>query len=568
MRVKRWEFKPSPDEGKIKELNAKIRTSAITSALLLQRHIETYEEAKSFFRPSLQELHDPFLMKDMQKAVDRLCHAIDQNQSILIYGDYDVDGTTSVAMFYGFLKDRYERLSFYIPDRYKEGYGVSHQAIDQAMENGVDLIITLDCGIKAFEPIAKAQQNGIDVIVTDHHQPGEELPTAYAILNPAQKDCQYLYTKLSGCGVGFKLLQAFCKQKDIDEADLYSYLDFVAVSIAADIVPITGENRILTYHGLVQLNQQPRPAFRALLQLAQAKNTVDISQLVFIIAPRINAAGRIAHAHGAVKLLLAPSDHDATLLAKAVDENNTIRKDIDRSNTEEALAMIEASPTHNDAKTTVLFKEDWHKGVVGIVASRCIEQHYKPTIILTESNNKAVGSARSIKGYNIYEAIAQCQPLLEQFGGHAFAAGLTLKVKDVPAFQKKFEEVVSQNLKDDLLTPQQEIDLKIPLEAINTKMFEVIKQMAPFGPGNMKPVFASEHVIASRYTILKEKHLKLYLEIPHSVATIEAIGFNMAEYEAIVTGKAPFDIAYTIGENDFLGKKNLQLYIKDIRPIS
>jgi len=562
---KNWNVKVTPDDLEVAALSAAINVNETLAKLLIQRGIHNFEIAKNFFRPSMEHLHDPYLMKDMEKAVDRLERAIRREEKILIYGDYDVDGTTSVSLVFGYLSKITDKLEVYIPDRYKEGYGVSKQSILYAAENGFELIITLDCGIKSIDHVETAKSLGIDFIICDHHKPGDELPAAIAVLDPKRKDCEYPYKELSGCGVGFKLMEAFAIKHRLDKEVLFQFLDLVAISIASDIVPITGENRVLTYFGLKKINQSPRPGIKALKEIAGYKREMDVTDVVFGIGPRINAAGRIAHAKGAVDLLLSRTDEEARHFAIKINEKNSIRKDVDSTITEEALKMIEAGNLLSDSKSTVLFKSDWHKGVIGIVASRCIEKFYKPTIILTESGDMAAGSARSVHGFDVYEAISQCSDLLEQFGGHMYAAGLTLKVENVEAFQKKFEEVVGELITPEQLCPNLEIDMKIDLDQVNYKLYNILKQMAPFGPGNMHPVFVSEDVYDNgKARILKEQHLKMCLKQGDS-APIEAIGFGMSEYYQRIAAKEKFKVCYTICENEFNGQKSLQLMIKDIK---
>ncbi len=563
--LKRWLFHPLPAPVQVQRLAAALGINPIIATLLVQRGITTFDQAKAYFRPSLDHLHDPFRMLHMDKAVQRLVQAMDNQEKILIYGDYDVDGVTSVAMAYGFLKNRHNNLDYYIPDRHVEGYGISTQAIQWAAKAGVNLIVSIDCGIKAITCIQQANEVGIDVIICDHHAPGETLPPAVAILKPKQKNCTYPCKDLSGCGVGFKLLQAFCFTKKIDPTQLYAYLDLVAISIAADIVPITGENRLLAYHGLKQLNTNPRPGLAALMQTAYLKHPLGISQVVFGLAPKINAAGRVAHAHMAVQLLLALDQTTAHGLVAQINENNTLRQSFDKAITQEALDMIVADRPLKNATTTVLFKPKWHKGVVGIVAARCMEAYYRPTIILTAVGGKAVGSARSVVGYNIYEAIVACADLLDQYGGHAYAAGLTMPIDHVGAFCKKFEAVVAGSIDRALLTPPQTIDLHLPFEAIDDKLYNVLKQMAPFGPGNMAPVFITENIMAQRYIILKDKHLKMDLHASNTKQTFQAIGFGMACHEPLLKQGEPFTIAYTLEENHYLDNTSLQLNVKDIR---
>ena len=482
---KRWIFNEDFDGDAINTLQQELNVSPTLAKLINQKGISSFNEAKSFFRPTLDQLHDPFLMKDMDRAVNRLTEAIANEESILVYGDYDVDGTTAVATFYGFLSKFYQKLEYYIPDRYKEGYGVSEDGIRYASQNGYSLIVTLDCGIKALEKVDLANELGIDVIICDHHTPGEETPNAYAVLDPKQVDCNYPYKELSGCGVGFKLLHGFCLQSGFEIEELYHFLDLMAVSIASDIVPITGENRVLAYFGLKKLNQSPRPGLKALIDLCKGNRDLTISGIVFGIGPRINAAGRMDHAGSAVALLLAKDEEEANLLADMVNTKNDVRRDFDNTITEEAIQMITTNDSLTHAKATVLYKEDWHKGVIGIVASRCIEKFYRPTVILTESNDKVTGSARSVDGFDVYAAISECSDLLEQFGGHMYAAGVTMSVDNVAAFQKKFQEVVARQITDEQLIPSLYIDTVIRLEEIDRKFFNVVNQMAPFGPQNM-----------------------------------------------------------------------------------
>ena len=567
---KRWIDKPLPQTAEetqtIEHLSNSLNISTLLATLLWQRGISNFEEARLYFRPSLTHLHDPMLMKDMDKAVVRLTKAIETGENIMIFGDYDVDGTTSVAMFYGFLKRIYPNLIFYIPDRYTEGYGVSLKGIETAHDNDFTLIITLDCGIKSIKLVKQAQEWGIDFIICDHHRPGDELPPAVAVLDPKRADCPYPFKELTGCGVGFKLLQAYCQYHGIDEETyLFPYLDLGVVSIAADIVPIVGENRTMAHFGLKHLNSSPRAGLKALKEIAGFQGEMDITNVVFGLGPRINAAGRIKHAHDAVTLLLADNETDAIDFAVGINKHNVDRREHDTRITQEALTMIEEDDSLRNAKTTVLFKPDWHKGVIGIVASRCIEKYHRPTIILTKSDKKVAGSARSVPGFDLYDAIEACSDLLEQFGGHTFAAGLTLQEEKVKAFQQKFEEIVSKRILPEQLSPMIEVDMRIPLKHITERFFSIINQMQPFGPGNMTPVFVSENVRLRGYPrILKEKHLKLDVCQDDS-PVFSAIGFGMAEfYEPLMQGKA-FHICYNIEINEFQGKRSLQLHLKDIK---
>ncbi|WP_342264941.1 single-stranded-DNA-specific exonuclease RecJ [Cardinium endosymbiont of Philonthus spinipes] len=561
---KRWVIQSVKASDRVAGLENVLGTPSAISAILVHREIETFEAAKHFFRPSLAQLHDPFLMQGMEQAVARLQQALSRKEKILIYGDYDVDGTTAVAMVYSFLQSLPgATVSYYVPDRMTEGYGVSMQAIEKAYQDGIQLIITLDCGIKAYTSISRAVEQGIDVIVCDHHEVGDSLPPAYAILDPKQSGCAYPFKELSGCGIGFKLLQAFCKQSGLKPDILYKYLDLVAVSTACDIVPLVGENRILAYFGIKQLETNPSPGLQALKELAFFATTITISDIVFKIGPRINAAGRMSHASLAVQLLVEQDAVKAYHLAQSIDQQNLLRQSLDHTITQEALVMIENAPPQS--KSNVLFNPDWHKGIVGIVASRCIEQCYRPTVILTLSDGQATGSARSIPGYNIYEAISACSPLLHQYGGHAFAAGLTMPLAHMAKFQQKFEEVVSETITDELLMPQQIIHALIPFQAITQKFVNILMQMAPFGPGNATPVFASEKVYARTFHVMKGKHLKMELYQVDCAQSYEAIGFGLGSYFPLVSNKKPFSIAYTIGYNYYLGNKSLQLIIKDIK---
>ena len=562
---KRWIINEDFDSETVQTLGEELGICETLAKLLNQKGIQTFEEARTFFRPSLDQLHDPFLMMDMDKAVNRLTEAIGNDESILIYGDYDVDGTTAVATFYGFLSKFYNKLEYYIPDRYKEGYGVSEEGIRYAAANGYSLIVTLDCGIKALEKVDLATSLGIDVIICDHHTPGDKLPAAFAVLDPKRTDCNYPYKELSGCGVGFKLLHGFCLQSSIDLQELLDYLDLLAVSIASDIVPITGENRVLSHFGLKKLNQSPRPGLKSLIELCKGNKDLTISGIVFGIGPRINAAGRMDHAGSAVALLLAKNEDEANHLAEMVNTKNDARKDFDSSITEEAIQMITSNVELAEAKSTVLYKEDWHKGVIGIVASRCIEKLYRPTVILTESNDMVTGSARSVDGFDVYAAISECSDLLEQYGGHMYAAGVTMPTNNVDAFRKRFEEVVSKQITSDQLTPSLYIDAVINLADINQKFYNIITQMAPFGPQNMQPVFLAENVQASNVKLLKDQHLKFTAKQEGTNVAFDAIGFGLGDYYDLVHCGMKFHLAFTIEENDFRGHKNLQLFVKDIK---
>jgi len=567
---KRWKEKLLPPAEQTTQLASELSIDSILSTLLLQRGINTFDEAKTFFRPSLAHMHNPFLMKDMDKAVARIEQAIGNKESILIYGDYDVDGTTAVALVYSFFKNYAHRIDYYIPDRYKEGYGISITGIDFAAKNGYTLIIALDCGIKANDKIDYANKLGVDFIICDHHRPGEFLPNAVAVLDPKRDDCDYPFDELSGAGVGFKLIEAFARNNNLFgdnlEKQIAEYLDFVAVSIAADIVPITGENRILAHFGLIQLNQRKRQGFKAIMDLSNIKRELGISDIVFSIAPRINAAGRIDSGNKAVELLISPTQNEAFLNGNGIDSTNTERKTIDTHITAQAFAMIEESEFLQTSKSTVLFNNEWHKGVVGIVASRLTEKYYRPTVVLTEADGIASGSARSVKDFDVYNAIEACSDLLEQFGGHKYAAGLTMKVENVEAFKLKFEEVVSNTILEEMLTPEIEIDCELRLDEIEPKFFRVLKQFAPFGPGNMSPVFVSKGVTHNgSLRVVGTNHLKMEIHQSNEKRSFPAIGFNMATMSNIITNYKPFDVCYTIEENEWNGTINLQLVIKDIK---
>lgn len=560
---KQWNLKPKAESNLVVELQESLGVAKIVAELLVQRGITTFDAAKTFFRPELNHLHNPFLMKDMEQAVARLQKAIELEERILVYGDYDVDGTTAVSLMYSFIKPIHEHVEYYIPDRYAEGYGVSFQGVDYAATNQFSLIIALDCGIKAIDKVAYAQEKGVDFIICDHHRPGETVPKAIAVLDPKQHDCAYPYKELSGCGVGFKLIQAYCQKADIPFENIIPYLDLLVVSIAADIVPITGENRVLAYYGLEQLNANPRIGLKALMEVSDRDRSFTISDVVFGLAPRINAAGRIEHGAKAVELMVQEDIEVARTKAQKVNQHNLTRRELDQSITEEALQMIVP-----DAKSTVVFHPDWHKGVVGIVASRLIESHYRPTIVLTENNGKLAGSARSVKGFDVYDAIDACSEYVEQFGGHKYAAGLTLKKENLKAFTAKFEEVVSSTIQDEMLTPQISIDAELNISEIDQKLYRILRQMAPFGPGNMSPVFMSKEVVDRGYgrKIGQEQtHLKLSVTDVDRSQFLDSIGFGMADKFELIKDGQQFDIAYALEENEWNGNVNLQLRLKDIR---
>ncbi len=564
---KKWNIHTVKDSSVVSQLQSALNVSVPIATLLALRGITNFDEAKTFFRPSLEMLHNPSLMKGMDKAIHRINEAITKKQKVLIYGDYDVDGTTAVALVYSFFKKYIQNIEFYIPDRYTEGYGISYQSIDYAKEKNISLIIALDCGIKALAKIDYANERHIDFIICDHHLPGDTVPNAYAVLDPKQKDCNYPYKELSGCGIGFKLAQAFCIKNQINESEAFEYLDLVATSIAADIVPITGENRVLAFYGLKKLNQNPRPGLKALLaQSKQPEKEFDINTIVFLIAPRINAAGRIEHGSQAVKLLISSLD-EAEEISKQINDTNAQRRDIDVSITEEAFATLENNPLTQFKKTTVLFNANWHKGVVGIVASRMIERYYKPTIILTESNGMVSGSARSVKDFDVYTAIENCSHLLEQFGGHKFAAGLTMKKENVDQFSEAFEIEVANSITDDMLIQSIDVDMEIQLDEINDKLIRILNQFAPHGPHNMTPVFCSRNVIDTGYArVVGDNHLKLELYQPNTKLTkIEAMAFNKGDFLHFFKKQTPIDIVYKIKVNEYRGVSNIQLIIEDIK---
>ncbi len=568
MQDRRWVLKPGPNKGLVEKLAKELNSERILATLLIQRGIYTFDEAKAFFRPQLDDLHDPFLMKGMAGAVERVQNAMEIGEKIMVYGDYDVDGTTSVSLVYGYLKDqKYPNLCYYIPDRYAEGYGISFRGIDVAEEKGVSLVIALDCGIKAIDKVAYANQKGIDFIICDHHTPGSVLPEAVAILNPKQEDCNYPYKELSGCGIGFKLVQALVANMGQDQRNAFKYLDLVAISIASDIVPITGENRILCYFGLEKINRNPNAGIRALMNIADYhdQKRLNVRDLVFGLGPRINAAGRMDKAISAVELLIEENAAEAAKMAAYINEHNFMRREFDSNITVEAVDMINASEDLKNAKTTVLFKEDWHKGVIGIVASRCIEHYHRPTIILTESNGKATGSARSVPEYNIYEAILQCEDLLDSFGGHQFAAGLTMKKENIQNFRERFEQIVSSNIREEMLIPRLDVDLEIELEEIDFSLLNKLDQMAPFGPYNMQPVFVTKNVnLFSDPRVLKEKHLKIRV-IKGKSRPFDCIGFGFGEFEPILRHTSDFSICYSISINEFRGERTLQLQLRDLK---
>ncbi len=562
---KRWKVL-SADESEVRELQEALNIHPILCKLLVNRGIRSYDEAKAYFRPSLDHLHDPFLMKDMEKAVIRIRKAIDNREKILFFGDYDVDGTTAVSLMYNFFRKIHDPIDFYIPDRYKEGYGISIEGIDYAKQKDCSLIIALDCGIKAIEQVDYANSLGIDFIICDHHRPGSELPKAHAILDPQRTDCSYPYPELSGCGIGFKLAEAYAQHQNLPFEQVEDLLDLVVISIASDIVPITGENRVMAFYGLQKINTDPRPGIQALIDVADLKKRLTIGDVVFVLGPRINAAGRMTHGKNAVSLLISPDQATAANHATLLHHNNDERKQMDSSITEEALDMLNRDPELEQRKSTVVYQSHWHKGVIGIVASRLIEQYHRPTIVFTESNGKLAGSARSVPGFDIYEALSACREHIDQFGGHTYAAGLTLLPGQLEAFSAQFETVVASRIEDSALVPEIRIDAELALKDIGKKFYNIIKQMAPFGPGNMKPVFVTRSVKDSGYSkIVKEDHLKLAVRQNGSYI-INGIGFGMGHlYEPLVR-KNYFDLCYTLDENEWNDQVTIQMKVKDIQP--
>ncbi|MFN8276965.1 MAG: single-stranded-DNA-specific exonuclease RecJ [Chitinophagales bacterium] len=562
---KRWTL-PDCDPLEVARLQQELKIDMALARLLVLRGISDYNAARLFFNPSLEHLHDPFLMKGMAQAVNRLTSAMAAGEAILIYGDYDVDGTTAIACVYTFLKKIYPKISYYVPHRYREGYGISMQSIDYAAEKNIKLMIALDCGIRAVEQVAYARSKGIDMIICDHHLPGPELPQALALLDPKQQDCTYPFKELSGCGVGFKLLQAFCIQQGLPQEMLWPFLDLLAVSIACDIVPIIGENRILAFHGLKQLNTAPQPGLKQLLELAGAPKTMTITDVVFLLGPRINAAGRIDDARSAADLLIGEGDARVLLEgAIKLQQLNAERKTLDQDISAEALAMVESDPDLLQRTSTVVYHPEWHKGVVGIVASRLVERIFRPTIVLTSSGQVIGGSARSVPGFDLYEALYECRDLLLQFGGHRAAAGLTLEKENLEAFREKFESVVARMITPEQRIPEIVIDTEISLDQLTDRYYRTLQRMAPFGPGNMKPMFVVRQVKDSGYSrILKEHHLRLSIRKADG-ELIQGIGFGLAEkWEVVKNGY--FDCCFHLEENEFRNQTTLQLMVKDIRP--
>jgi single-stranded-DNA-specific exonuclease len=567
---KRWVVKEKGETAVVKQLAGTLGVSDSLANLMVQRNITSAEEAKAFFNPSLDYLHDPFLMKDMNIAVDRLSVAIKKNERILVYGDYDVDGTTAVALMYSFLKDQYSNVDYYIPDRYKEGYGVSFLGLDYAYQTNCKVVITLDCGIKAVEKVKYAKTKGLDVIVCDHHYPGDEIPKALAVLDPKQPLCNYPYKELSGCGVGFKLVHAYSRVHGIPFSEIYHYLDLVAVSVASDIVPITGENRVMAYFGLKQLNESPRTGLKEIIRESEVTRALTVEDVVFKIGPRINAAGRMETGSKAVELLVSSDTKLATGISKEISNFNIERRSVDRIITTEAMRMISEDQRNVNSRTTVLYNPTWKKGVIGIVASRLIETYYRPTVILTESNGFATGSARSVQGYDLYQAIEACSDLLESFGGHMFAAGLTLKKENIKPFMERFESHVYKTITDEQLIPRIFIDTELSFSEINEDFFKTMSLFQPFGPDNMSPVFVSRNVFdtgSGRMVGSNGEHLKLDLcQESTGQRSFPAIAFSQANHFEYIRGGNPFDICYSLEMNEFRGNKNLQLNIRDIKP--
>jgi single-stranded-DNA-specific exonuclease len=570
---KRWVIKEKGDSVVVRQLAGALGVSDSLANLMVQRKITTAAEADAFFSPSLSYLHDPFLMKDMNLAVDRISSAIIKNERILVYGDYDVDGTTAVAMMYSFLKKQYSNVSYYIPDRYKEGYGVSFKGLDFAFENNCKVVITLDCGIKAAEKVKYARSKGLDVIICDHHYPGDEIPRALAVLDPKQPSCSYPYKELSGCGVGFKLIQAYARIHAIPFSEIINFLDLVAVSIASDIVPITGENRVMAFFGLKRLNESPRTGLKEIIRECEVHKELAVEDVVFKIGPRINAAGRMEAGSKAVELLISEDVKLAADISREINNFNIERRSVDRIITTEAMRMISEDQRNVNAKTTVLYNPSWRKGVIGIVASRLIETYYRPTVILTESNGFATGSARSVQGYDLYQAIEACSDLLESFGGHMFAAGLTLKKENIDLFKERFEHHVNNTITDEQLVPRVFIDAELGFSEINEDFYKVLNKFQPFGPDNMSPIFVSRNVFdsgAGRMVGSNGEHLKLDLcHESTGTRTFPSIAFSQANHFEYIKGGNPFDICFSLEMNEFRGTRNLQLNIRDIKtPVS
>lgn len=561
---KRWVVRET-EQAAVQELQESLKIHPVLCKLLVDRGIVNYDQAKLFFRPQLSDLHDPFLMKDMDIAVDRILTAIERNERILIYGDYDVDGTTSVALVFSFLNRFYHNIDYYIPDRYKEGYGISNAGIDYAEDNHCALIIALDCGIKAVDKALYANEKKIDLIICDHHLPGDDIPAAFAVLDPHRPDCSYPYKYLSGCGIGFKLIQGIIMKAGMDMQQAYDLIDLVAVSIASDIVPITGENRVLAWYGLKKMDTDPIKGLQALMEVSDVKPPLSISKIVFGLGPRINAAGRLDDAKKAVRMLISSTDAFAKDRADALQVHNTDRKEIDKLITTQALEMLQNDPLTDERVTNVLFNPEWHKGVIGIVASRIMDKFYKPTIMLTQSNGVVAGSARSVKGFDVHEAISACSELLTQFGGHMYAAGLTMQPENLEAFRNKFEDVVKASILPEQLIPEIEIDAELQLGDITPRFFSILQQFAPFGPENMPPVFITRSLTCNgRSKVVGNGHLKLDLK-DRNRNKASGIAFQQAGHYPYISSGFPIDVAYYLEENEFNGQVNLQLNVKDIR---
>ena len=562
----RWTLKPVPDENKVQHLATALGIDATIACLLVQRGIENFAQAKAFFRPQLKDLHNPYLMKDMDKAVERIKKALSANERILVYGDYDVDGTTSVALMATYLETKTEAIATYIPDRFTEGYGVSYTGIDYAVDNDFSLIIAMDCGIKALKKVAYAKEKGVDFIICDHHRPGDLLPQAIAVLDPKRSDCSYPFKELCGCGVGFKLIQALGQNFKESINDLSPYLDLVSTAIGADIVPVVGENRILAYYGLEVLNSNPRVGFQALIKHIK-KETLTLTDVVFVIAPRINAAGRMKHGNYAVSLLKEVDATKAQAASEAIETFNTTRRILDLEITKAALLQIEKNQEQNKA-TTVVYSPEWNKGVIGIVASRLIETYYRPTLVFTKSGDFLTASARSVRGFDVYTALHNCSRYIEQFGGHKYAAGLSIKPDNYAAFKAAFDVEVESSLPPHLKTPEIHIDFELDLSAITPKFYRILRQFVPFGPQNMAPIFSTSAVNDSGYGKCvgqDDKHLKISV-YKNSTSPLNSIGFGLGSKLALVQNKTPFNIAYTIEENEWNGRVSLQLKLKDIKP--
>lgn len=573
MMQKRWLIKSAQNSTTVEQFRSEIKTDAIVAELLLQRGINSFDQARDFFNPSLEQLHSPFAMKNMDRALSVLKEALDNERKILLYGDYDVDGTTAVSLMFNYLQQLSGNIEYYIPDRYSEGYGLSEKGVDYAIKESIDLVVTLDCGIKAVELIGQLRKNNIEVIICDHHTPGEVVPDA-VILNPKQKECDYPFKELSGCGVAYKLLEGYCEKNGIEKSQLNDQLDLVAISIGADIVDVTGENRILASLGLEILNNNPRPAFLKMIEVAGRSFPLTLGDVVFTIAPRINAAGRISSGREAVHLMTTADQVEIDSVAVKIQEYNTERRGLDEKVTLEALAQIELDDSFDSKRTTVVYSEGWHKGVVGIVASRLIEHHYKPTIVLTDIAGLLTGSARSIEGVDVYNAIEKCGELLERYGGHMYAAGLTIKRENLPAFIEKFENNIVGSTTIEMFSPEIIIDMEITFDQIFylgedrmkvPRLKRILNRFEPHGPGNMSPVFVTRNVYSTDFRILKDKHLKLSVTQPESDVVVNAIGFNLADKADMVSSGIPFDMAYSIDINRWNGKETVQLNIKDIR---